>query len=252
MSSPETSPRGSKTPSPISATEAVNVRDSWDVLDTPRTAQSDSDYIETQAKIREETSEPRDGTCLKIEIHSQEELRQQADVKSSKKSRKPKTTMRKLDSREPARWAEECSPKRPSSATRQNSHRDRLLSAKHTHQPLSAKNTYNSTHCDNSLGQHRPVSAGILRPSTPEVTKRTVIPRRYRKLGLRSTEQMLQDEYAALRHLLKDCENVSRSELREQHIEQTRNMIGGRKSWLSYIFPSSYIKFRFSYDNMVL
>lgn len=217
MASPETSPRRSKTTSPISATEAVNVRDSWDVLDTPRSAQSESDYVDTQATTNKESTE-QEVPSLRIEILSQEELRQKSDakeLKKSKKSRSAKQSTNKTESPKSTRWAAD-SPKRPTSANRQQS----------SHRPLSAKYSNSSSFHDTRSDQGRPISAGILRTSTSDSTRRTVIPRRYRKLGLRSSEQMLQDEYSALRHLLKDCENVSRSELREQHIEQTRNMIG--------------------------
>lgn len=210
--SQEHSSERSKTCSPVSATEAVNVRDSWDVLDTPRSAQSDSDYKEPKVTLKAASKDEKGVNST--EVLSQVELRilvNESKEKTSKSGQKEVLSTRQHARRSRANKTENKN-NRPSSAKRNNSR----------NRPASAKIHSSDIRHDKP---RRPLSAGILRPSTPDTTSRTVIPRRYRKLQLKSHEQMLQEEYSALRHLLKDKENMSRDELREQHIEQTRSMI---------------------------
>lgn len=76
-------------------------------------------------------------------------------------------------------------------------------------------------------------------PKTSSVNKqldtsvRIRIPKKYRRMKLRTHDDILQEQYDALRKLLDDKKNLSRKQLREEHVSQTLNMIGKYNHYLS-------------------
>lgn len=50
--------------------------------------------------------------------------------------------------------------------------------------------------------------------------------RRYKNMIIRNHDDMLQEQYQELKRLLNDVENCSREQLYEEHVEQSKHLIG--------------------------
>lgn len=67
--------------------------------------------------------------------------------------------------------------------------------------------------------------------STTQIKKtdtpfKITLPKKYRRMKLKSHDDILEEQYDALKKLLDNRKNMSRKQLQEQHVSQTLNMIG--------------------------
>lgn len=167
--------------------EPVNVRDSWDILDTPRTSHSETDEMVSEQSRSNSKRQHRKNCVAWPKVRQRSEERDQLE--------KNKSTRNSCSRVQTGRY---------------QSYSDRELRRAADISPLTSEPIY----------QSRPVGAGSFTSTSK------VIPRRYRKMGLRNHDDMLQEQFAKLRHLLSDSENMRKEELNKKHAEQTSNMIG--------------------------
>ena len=182
--------------------ETVNIRDSWDILETPSTSHSEIDDSPVQQTPDTEEYCQRDSND---EITSQK-MRPQKQLRE---------TNLKLGKQRCSRG-------------------DVKLRAKRQNKPIQPSTVGYNTRA--SYSPRTPFQAGLLlreltnkqRPVSAQSFNDTpkVLPKRYRKLGLRSHDDMLKEQLDELRTILNDSERMSKTELSQHHVLQTANMIG--------------------------
>lgn len=172
---------------PILTDEPVTVRDSWDILETPRTSSSETD-----------------GATDKSQHHCY--------VKEETHKKRGRQHRHQRDHHTHSNYALES--EQQGSSRRNNSRNNQ-------YRCQTSKPRTQSAHREDKKYDYNNYSYYSSEPQTPKI-----IPRRYRRLGLRNHDEMLQEQFAQLRHLLHDSENMNREELGRQHIAQTTNMIG--------------------------
>lgn len=71
-----------------------------------------------------------------------------------------------------------------------------------------------------------PKRASSIKSYQSSTSVRSHIPRRYKRMNLRSHDDLLKEQYAALTQLIDSRKRMSQKQLQEEHISQTLGMIG--------------------------
>lgn len=97
---------------------------------------------------------------------------------------------------------------------------------------LDSKTEYCENHeidqcqMDKTIWAESSVPKSAMPMKKPVETVKNILPRKYRRMKLKSHDEILEEQYDALKQLLDNKKNMSRKQLQEQHVSQTLNMIG--------------------------
>jgi len=179
--------------------KSTGLADSWDMIETPRTARTDSDIAPTEVKVAE--SFPPKG------IESQGLPSAKKQYKKYARKEKKHGSTHPARSRHARKAVEDRSDETHGRQHRSGMHSDFSKS----------ENDLRTSNCN----ENKPPRA---RPRSANSSHRD-IPRASRRMKIRTHEDMLQEHYAELSVLLNDQANLSREKLREHHYVQTKRMM---------------------------